>query len=171
MPLPRGHAFRKFRVSKNSTGLLLLATRVRDFRDARQPRKLIPLSLKSTLTKQLIASLHRRHLHPGTNTLLAIIGETYHVPGLKNHLKRPESAVSSMSEGLRQGHPTRHEPFAFKQNKSNSTFLHHGGRFHRTFSHTERSHKKTGYHKNILLRFRLLQHKGGPPGIMPRSNH
>jgi len=50
IPLPKGHPFRKFAVSKSSTGLLLLATRIRDFQAARQPRKLIPLSLKSALT-------------------------------------------------------------------------------------------------------------------------
>jgi len=58
VPLPKGHAFRKYKVTKSSTGLLLLSTRIRDFRDARQPRKLIPLSIKSTLTKRLLSSLN-----------------------------------------------------------------------------------------------------------------
>jgi len=85
--LPKGHAFRKYDITKSSKGLLLLSTRIRDYQDASRPRKLIPLLLKSSLTKRLLLSLHHQHLHQGTNTLLAIIGNTYHIPGIKNHLK------------------------------------------------------------------------------------
>jgi len=86
-PLPKGHTFRKYKISQSDTGLLLLSTRIRDVQETQQPRKHIPLSLKSPLTKSLLWSLHHQYLHPVTNTLLAIVGETYHVSGLRNHLK------------------------------------------------------------------------------------
>ena len=49
--------------------------------------KLIALSLRSSLTRLLVSSLHRRYLHPGIHTLLSIINNTYHIPALKNYLK------------------------------------------------------------------------------------
>jgi len=119
MPLPKGHAFRKFRITKSSTGVLLLATRVRDSRDASQPRTLIPLSLKSTLTKQLIASLHRQHLHPGTNTLLAIIGESYHIPALHTHLKGPSRYCPQCQRAYDKG--TQHSMGLLPSNRTTLT--------------------------------------------------
>jgi len=86
--LSKEHPFKRFVLSQSSTGMLLLTTRIRELLDNRQPRKLIPLTLKSKLTHHLLSSLHRKYLHPGTNTLLAIVGETYHIPGIKNHLKK-----------------------------------------------------------------------------------
>ncbi len=86
-PLPKGHALRKYHITRNSKGPLLLSTRVRDFQNPKQPLKLIALSLRSSLTRLLLTSLHIRYLHPGTNTLLSIINHTYHIPGVKNHLK------------------------------------------------------------------------------------
>ncbi len=50
-------------------------------------RAYLPLKLNSTITQLLISSLHHLHHHPGTSTLLAIISEQYHIPGLRNHLK------------------------------------------------------------------------------------
>ncbi len=86
-PLPKGHALRKYQITRDNAGPLLLSTRIRDFRDSRQPLKLIALSLRSSLTKLLLSSLHIRYLHPGVNTLLSIINNNYHIPGLKNYLK------------------------------------------------------------------------------------
>ncbi len=86
-PLPKGHALRKYHVMRENAGPLLLSTMVRDFRDSKQPLKLIALSLRSSLTRLLVSSLHRRYLHPGIHTLLSIINNTYHIPALKNYLK------------------------------------------------------------------------------------
>ena len=86
-PLPKGHAFRKFQLSLNEEEMLLLSTRVRDFQDPSQPRKLIALSLQSTLTRLFINNLHTRYLHPGSNTLLSIVNQDYYIPGIKNFLK------------------------------------------------------------------------------------
>lgn len=86
-PPPKGHPFRKFHVTTNDNNVLFLYTRVRDPNFGGRAKHLIPLSLKSQLTRTLLQSLHERYLHPGTNTLLATVQETYHIPGLKNYLK------------------------------------------------------------------------------------
>ncbi len=76
-PLPKGHALQKYKVFKDKDGPLLLSTRVRDFRDCTQPRKLIPLSIRSSLTRLLLQTLHICYLHPGTNNLLSIVNHNY----------------------------------------------------------------------------------------------
>ncbi len=72
----------------SSEGLLFIQGRVRDHRRIREPHKLIPLSLQISLMKLLLHSLHRKYLHAGINTLMATIGHTYHIAGLRNHLKK-----------------------------------------------------------------------------------
>ncbi len=83
--LPKGHSLQHYDVRLNSQGLLEIQGRVR--RGDGAPRAYLPLKLNSTITQLLISSLHHLHHHPGTSTLLAIISEQYHIPGLRNHLK------------------------------------------------------------------------------------
>ncbi len=85
--LSKGHSLAKFNLYYTDTGLLKLTTRVRDPRLQRQPKTVIPLSLKSGLTRLLVESEHRRLLHAGTATLMAILGDTYYIPALRNFLK------------------------------------------------------------------------------------
>ncbi len=83
--LPKGHSLQHYDVGLNSQGLLEIQGRVK--RGDGAPRAYLPLKLNSTITQLLISSLHHLHHHPGTSTLLAIISEQYHIPGLRNHLK------------------------------------------------------------------------------------
>ncbi len=85
--LPKNHVLKKYILSLNDKGVLLVSTRVRDPHNPSQDKKIIPLSIHSNLTRLLLSSLHLRHLHPGTNTLLAIVKDTYHIPGIRNYLK------------------------------------------------------------------------------------
>ncbi len=101
--LPRGHALYKFECSIDENGVLLINTRVRDPLNPSSGRKIIPLSIRSELTKLLLQSLHRRHLHPGTNTLLAIVKETYHIPGIKSYLKGLSRRCVSCQRAYQQG--------------------------------------------------------------------
>ncbi len=55
--------------------------------DSSQPRTLIPLSLKSYLTKLLVTTLNTTYSHAGVSTLLCLLASDYHIPGLKNFLK------------------------------------------------------------------------------------
>jgi len=91
----------KFKIFQKESGILQLSTRLRDTRAPHQTRSLTPLSLKSTLTKSLLKSLHIKHLHTGTNTLLAI-ASGYHVPHTRS--KRPskgtQQEVPTMPTGL-----------------------------------------------------------------------
>ena len=48
---------------------------------------MIPLSAKSPMTKLLIISAHSSYGHPGTETLLVILGDVYFIQGLRNALK------------------------------------------------------------------------------------
>ncbi len=101
--LPRGHTLYKFECSISESGVLLISTRVRDPLNPLSNKKLVPLSIKSSLTKLLLSSLHRRYLHPGTNTLLAIIKETYHIPGVRNFLKRLSRSCPKCQRAYQQG--------------------------------------------------------------------
>ena len=84
---PKGHPLAKFNLSITDIGILHLATRVRDPRLQRQPKTVILLSLKSGLTRLLVESEHKRLLHAGTATLMAILGDSYYIPALRNFLK------------------------------------------------------------------------------------
>ena len=66
---------------------MLIATRVRDPREVNDQKTLTPISLNSMLTRNLLHTLHLRHLHPGVNTMLAIVGSSFHIPGVKNFIK------------------------------------------------------------------------------------
>ena len=61
---------------------------MRDADSSKQPKTLIPLSLSAELTRLLITTLHQTYSHPGVAALLLIIGDTYHIPGLRNLIKK-----------------------------------------------------------------------------------
>ena len=48
----------------------------------------MPLSLKSTLTQLMVATLHQTYQHAGVATLMPIIGDSYYIPGLRGFLKK-----------------------------------------------------------------------------------
>ncbi len=85
--LPKQHPLAKFDMSLDKDQLLLISGRIRDPQDSSKSKTLIPLSLKSPLTKLLISTLHRVYSHAGVSILLCILAVTYHIPGLKNYLK------------------------------------------------------------------------------------
>ena len=85
--LPKGHSLSSFTLTQARDGTLLIATRVRDPREVNNQKTLTPMSLNSTLTRNLLHTLHLRHLHPGVNTMLAIVGSSFHIPGVKNFIK------------------------------------------------------------------------------------
>ncbi len=85
--LPKGHVLGKYKISLGDRGILLVSTRIRDPVSPSHGTSIIPLPIQSGLTRLLLSSLHERHLHPGTNTLLAIVKDKYHIPGLRNYLK------------------------------------------------------------------------------------
>jgi len=85
--VPKGHPLAGFVLTLTEDGLLLASSRVRDFRLTSSPKSLIPLSLKSSLTRLFITALHVRFQHAGPQTLLSIISDTYYIPALRNFLK------------------------------------------------------------------------------------
>ncbi len=85
--LPKHHPLHKFDVLVDPSKLLRVSGRVRQEQNSKQPRSLIPFSLKSPLTQLLISSLHPTYSHSGVPTLLCLLAGTYHIPGLKNVLK------------------------------------------------------------------------------------
>ncbi len=85
--LHKSQALAGFNLSLAEDGLLLVSSRVRDFRLLTAPKTLIPLSIKSSLSRLFIDALHRQYLHPGPQTLLSIIADSYYIPSLRNYLK------------------------------------------------------------------------------------
>ena len=86
--VPKAHSLSKYLPFIDADGLLHISSRVRDFSNSRRPRQLIPLSLKSPITRLMLSSFHKIYQHAGIATLMSIVGETYHIPGLRNELKR-----------------------------------------------------------------------------------
>ncbi len=84
---PKSHPFSGYNLSLSEDELLLLTTRVRDFRLHSQPKTVIPLSIKSTLVRLYVNELHVQYHHAGPQTLLSIIANSHHIPGLRNYLK------------------------------------------------------------------------------------
>ncbi len=80
-------SLRHFDVSIEEDGLIHVAGRVRDLQSPRQAHSVILLSLKSVLCKLLLVTLHDTLSHPGVATLISIVAEGYHVPGIRNFLK------------------------------------------------------------------------------------
>ena len=86
--LPKGHHLARMDVCLDSKKLLRVSSRVCDADSPKQPKTLIPLSLSAELTRLLITTLHQTYSHPGVAALLSIIGDTYHIPGLRNFIKK-----------------------------------------------------------------------------------
>jgi len=76
-----------FNLSLAEDGVLLASYRVRDFRLHMNPKTLIPLSIKSSLTRLIVDALPIPYHHSGPQTLLSIIADSYHIPSLRNYLK------------------------------------------------------------------------------------
>jgi len=85
---PSGHPLHHYHLSMSTDGYVEVVSRVRNPHSPSEPRKLIPLSVNSPLTKLLLISLHRSHGHPGTSTLSAIISCSYLVIGIRNFLRQ-----------------------------------------------------------------------------------
>ena len=85
--LPSGHPLAKLDISLDSTHLLRVSGRVRDPVSSQNPKFLVVLSLKSPLTKLLLSTLHISYNHPSISTLLSIVAENYHIPGIRNFIK------------------------------------------------------------------------------------
>lgn len=75
-------------VSLDHHKVLKISSRVRDTHSPKKAKTLIPLSLDSGLTRLLISTLHKTYSQPGIAALLSIIGDSYHLPGLRNFLKK-----------------------------------------------------------------------------------
>ncbi len=86
--LPKGHSLARKDIFLDCNKLLKVRSRVRDMNTPTQVKSFIPLSLKSELTRLLVKSLHKTYSHPGISALLSILGDTYHIPGLRNYLKK-----------------------------------------------------------------------------------
>ena len=85
--IPKSHGFHKYDMSIDRDHLLRLSGHVRQRENEKLPLSLIPLSLNSSLTKLFNSSLHYNMLHPSVSSLLCVLAEQYHVPGLKRYLK------------------------------------------------------------------------------------
>lgn len=101
--LPKGHVLGKYKISLGDRGILLVSTRIRDPVSPSHGTSIIPLPIQSGLTRLLLSSLHERHLHPGTNTLLAIVKDKYHIPGLRNYLKGLSRRCIKCQRAYQQG--------------------------------------------------------------------
>ena len=101
--LPKGHVLKRYNLSLSDSGVLLISTRVRDPHNLSRDKRIIPLSIQSNFTRLLLSSLHQRYLHPGTNTLLAIVKDTYHIPGIRNYLKGLSRRCPKCQRAYQQG--------------------------------------------------------------------
>ncbi len=86
-PLPINHPLSKYDVHLSQDQLLRVGGRVRNKLFPQFSHSLLLLSLKSPLCKLYVRTLHVSLHHPGVSTLLAILAENHHIPGLKNYLK------------------------------------------------------------------------------------
>ncbi len=68
--------------------VLHIATRIRDEHSPTQPKFLILLPSNSHYTCLFLVTAHHTHHHPGVSALQAIIGDGYHVKGLRSALKK-----------------------------------------------------------------------------------
>ncbi len=85
---PKLHFLSRYALSIDPDGILKASGRVRDPQDLKLARQRIPLSLNSDITSLMIRTLHLTYQHAGVSTLMSIIGKTYHIPGLRNELKK-----------------------------------------------------------------------------------
>ncbi len=85
-PLPRKHSLAGM-VIYDDNGMIKATGRVRQ-QSITTPKELIPLSLKSPITRLLVCSSHVDHQHPGVAASLSILGYTYYISGLRNFLKK-----------------------------------------------------------------------------------
>ena len=69
-------------------GLLRVGGRLQQFGESDCSVHPIILSQKSPVVKLLVEQLHRDSHHAGPSTLLAILSETYHIPGVKRLVKK-----------------------------------------------------------------------------------
>lgn len=67
--------------------VLHVATRVRIRNSPSSPKLLVLLPPKSGYTSLVLLTAHSTHHHPGVGALQAIVGDHYHVRGLRNALK------------------------------------------------------------------------------------
>ncbi len=84
--VPGSHALAGMVVYLHKTALVVTGRVRREA--AAAPKKLTPLSIKHHLTKLLVETEHKKQLHSGTSILMAILGQTYYIPGLRAFLKR-----------------------------------------------------------------------------------
>lgn len=143
--LPKGHVLSKHDCSIGNGGVLLINTRVRDPLNPATGKKITPLSLKSDLTKLLLNTLHRRHLHPGTNTLLAIVKENYHIPGVRNYLKGLSRRCVQCQRAYQQGTTQPMGLLPQVRTRPSAPFLHTGVDFAGPFT------TKQGYTRKPIL--------------------
>jgi len=85
--LPRNHALSKFKLTLAKQGHILINSRVRDKDNPTNPKQLIPLHIKPTVTKLLVKTLHYVYSHAGISALASILATTFHIPNLRNLLK------------------------------------------------------------------------------------
>ncbi len=85
--LPRSHSLYGYNLQLDDDNILHIQGRLRDPRNTREPLQLIPLSLQSSFTRLMISSAHRKYLHAEISTLMAVIGHSFHIPGLRRFLK------------------------------------------------------------------------------------
>ena len=84
----QAHPLSHYTLSIDRDGLLKISGRVRDLANPKLARQRVPLSLESNIVRVMIQTLHVTYHHAGVATLMSIIGENYHISGLRNALKR-----------------------------------------------------------------------------------
>ena len=85
--IPKSHPLRPYCVFIVKDCLIHITGRVRKKGDKKAPRDLIPLSLKSPITRLFVSSQHHEQFHSNVPSLLCVLAESYHIPGFKRHLK------------------------------------------------------------------------------------
>jgi len=85
--LPRKHPLFGGQITLQQD-VLHIATRIRDRQSPTTPKLLVLLPPHSDYTVLLLRTAHATHHHPGVGALHAIVGDSYHVRGLRNALKK-----------------------------------------------------------------------------------
>ncbi len=140
--LSNSHPLSRYTLSIDPDGLLKISGRVRDLANPKLARQRVPLSLKSNIVRVMIKTLHVTYHYAGVATLMSIIGENYHIPGLRNALKQLSRQCSICQRA------------------------HAGHRFCRYFSHQTKTYQKTNLAQILCLPLCVFCHKSSGLGTL-----
>lgn len=99
-PIAKKSALARYKMSATKEGVLQVECRVRNV--DKKPKLLIYLPIKSVITRMFVDTLHTKLGHPGTSALMAIISDSYLIPGLRNYVKSLSKQCTKCQKAYQQ---------------------------------------------------------------------